>query len=69
LIEVSAAHSRGRNRGRPIAAKSFVRIAGFIGVPPETFLCFTGNTNCNTLKQKGDGERDWIEAPGGERRH
>jgi hypothetical protein len=44
--------SRAEN-GKPIAVESFLRIAIFIGVPAGSFLCFTENTNCNTLHSKG----------------
>jgi len=57
LVGVSAATLSRAERGQPVAVKSLLRISDFIGVPVESFLCFTGNTNCNTLKPK-----EWAEA-------
>jgi len=52
LVGVSAATLSRAEHGHPLAVESYLRVAGFIGVPPEGFLCFTGNSNCNTLKAK-----------------
>jgi transcriptional regulator with XRE-family HTH domain len=52
LIRVSAATLSRAERGQPIAIESYLRIAYFIGVPPESFL-FLRNTNCNTLPVNG----------------
>jgi hypothetical protein len=53
VVGVSAATLSRAERGQPVAVESFLRISDFIGIPGESFLCFTGNTNCNTLKVKG----------------
>jgi hypothetical protein len=55
---VSAATLSRAERGRPIAVESFLKIATFIDVTPESFLCFTTNTNCNTL-----AHNDSVGAP------
>ena len=52
LVGVSAATLSRAERGEPISVGSFLRASSFIGLPPESFLCFTANTNCNTLKLK-----------------
>jgi hypothetical protein len=52
LVGVSAATLSRAERAKPIAVESYLRVAGFIGVPSESFLCFTANTNCNTLTPK-----------------
>jgi hypothetical protein len=52
LIGVSAATLSRAERGQPVEVESFLRICKFIGVAAESFLSFTGNTNCNTLKVK-----------------
>jgi hypothetical protein len=52
LAGVSAATLSRAEHGHPIAVESYLRVAGFMGVPPESFLSFTKNTNCNTLKLK-----------------
>jgi transcriptional regulator with XRE-family HTH domain len=52
LVGISAATLSRAERGHPIAVESYLSIANFIGVPPNSFLCFTGNTNCNTLMSK-----------------
>lgn len=52
LIGVSAATLSRAERGQPVAVESFLRISDFIGILAKSFLCFTGNTNCNTLKVK-----------------
>jgi transcriptional regulator with XRE-family HTH domain len=51
-IRVSAATLSRAERGQPIAIESYLRIADFIGIPPESFL-FLRNTNCNTLPVNG----------------
>jgi hypothetical protein len=56
LVGVSAATLSRAEHGQPIAIESYLRITHFIGVPPESFLSFTGNTNCNTLKVKGPAD-------------
>jgi hypothetical protein len=56
LVRVSAATLSRAERGQPISVESFLRISNFIGVPPEGFLCFTGNPNCNTLKPKASAD-------------
>jgi hypothetical protein len=56
LVGVSAATLSRAECGKPISVESFLCVARFIGVPPESFLCFTGNTNCNTLKQNESAE-------------
>jgi hypothetical protein len=56
LVGVSAATLSRAECGKPIAVESFLRVARFIGVPPESFMCFTGNTNCNMLRQKDSGK-------------
>jgi hypothetical protein len=50
LIGVSAATLSRAERGQPIAVDNFLRISEFIGIVADSFLCFTGNTNCNKLK-------------------
>ncbi len=52
LVGVSAATLSRAERCHPVAVESFLRISDFIGIPAESFLCFTQNTNCNTLKVK-----------------
>lgn len=52
LVGVSAATLSRAECGERISVESFLRISSFIGVPSESFLSFTGNTNCNTWKQK-----------------
>jgi hypothetical protein len=52
LVGVSAATLSRAERCQPVAVVSFLRISDFIGIPAESFLCFTENTNCNTLKVK-----------------
>jgi len=52
LVGVSAATLSRAERCQPVAVESFLRISDFIGIPAKSFLCFTGNTNCNTLKVK-----------------
>jgi transcriptional regulator with XRE-family HTH domain len=56
LVGVSAATLSRAEHGRPIAIESYLRVADFIGVPPESFLSFTGNPNCNTLKPNDSEE-------------
>jgi hypothetical protein len=63
LVGVSAATLSRAERGQPIAVESYLRIAAFIGVPPESFLCFTANMNCNTLMQKESEEADRSGPP------
>jgi transcriptional regulator with XRE-family HTH domain len=58
LAGVSAATLSRAERGQPIAVESFLRASEFIGVTPESFLCFTTNTNCNTLTHN-----DSVAAP------
>jgi hypothetical protein len=48
-VGVSAATLSRAEHGRPTAVESYLRIAGFIGVPAQGFLCFTANSDCNTL--------------------
>lgn len=64
LVGVSAATLSRAERGHPIAVESYLSVANFIGVPPQGFLCFTANTNCNALKPK-DSEEARL---GGQRR-
>jgi len=52
LVGVSAATLSRAEHGQHIAIESYLRVIGFIGVPPESFLRFAGNSNCNTLKTK-----------------
>ena len=54
LVGTSAATLSRAERGQPIAIESYLRVARFIGLPPASFLSFTGNTNCNTLKKNKD---------------
>jgi hypothetical protein len=56
LVGVSAATLSRAEHGQPIAIESYLRIAAFIGVPSETFLCFAGNVHCNTLKPNDSEE-------------
>jgi hypothetical protein len=51
-VGVSAATLSRAERGQPISVEAFFKISNFIGIPAESFLCFTGNSNCNTLKPK-----------------
>jgi hypothetical protein len=51
-VGVSAATLSRAERGEPISAGSFLRASSFIGLPPQSFLCFMANTNCNNLKPK-----------------
>src|SRR5258707_9624627 len=41
LVGVSAATLSRAERGQPIAIESYLRVAEFVGVPPESFLSFT----------------------------
>jgi hypothetical protein len=49
-VGVSAATLSRAEAGDSIAIESFLRIVHFMGVPVGSFLCFTENTYCNTLK-------------------
>lgn len=49
IIEMSAATLSRAEAGDPIAVESFLKITKFIGVPPNSFLCFTADPDCNTL--------------------
>lgn len=55
LIGVSAATLSRAERSHPIAVDSFLQIVAFIGMPAESFLRSTCNTNCNTLEQNDFG--------------
>jgi hypothetical protein len=59
IVGVSAATLSRAERGQPMSVESFLRISAFIGIPPESFLSFTGNTNCNTLKSKECAAAPW----------
>jgi hypothetical protein len=63
LVGVSAATLSRAERGHTIAIESYLRVVRFIRISPESFLSFTGNTNCNTLKT-----RDCAAATSGDRR-
>jgi hypothetical protein len=52
LVGVSAATLSRAERGQPISIESYLRVVGFIGLPPESFLSSAGNSNCNMLKIK-----------------
>lgn len=66
LVGVSAATLSRAERGQPISVESFLRISNFIGIPAQSFLCFTGNSNCNTLKPKASaGTRLASQSRGG----
>jgi hypothetical protein len=52
LVGVSAATLSRAEHGHPLAVESYLSVAKFTGVPPQGFLCFTENGNCNTLKAK-----------------
>jgi transcriptional regulator with XRE-family HTH domain len=41
LIGLSAAILSRAERSQPVAVESFLRISDFIGIPGESFLCFT----------------------------
>jgi hypothetical protein len=62
LIGVSTATLSRAEVGEPVGIDSFIRIARFIGLPPPSFLCFTENTNCNTLENKGADRSPESEA-------
>jgi transcriptional regulator with XRE-family HTH domain len=49
LVGVSAATLSRAERGQPIAIESYLSITDFIGLPPQSFLCFTFDMNCNRL--------------------
>ena len=66
LVGVSAATLSRAERGQPVGVESFLRISNFIAIPAESFLCFTQNSNCNTLKSKVSAHARLVSRSRGE---
>jgi transcriptional regulator with XRE-family HTH domain len=56
LVGVSVATLSRAEGGDSICIESYLKICRYIGVPPNAFLCFTGNTNCNSKERKDFSE-------------
>jgi hypothetical protein len=52
VVGVSAATLSRAEGGQAVSVESYLLIIRFLGVPALSFLSFTGNRYCNTLKSK-----------------
>lgn len=72
LLGASIATISRAERAHHLGVESFVPLTTFIGLHPFAFLCFTGNTDCNTKEdlefvQKALAASLWNGAHGQER--